>query len=165
MKKILFLLCCFLTAQFSFAQSADVLYKKGDSLYKAKDYKNAAMAYSAGIKMQGKGIDENNYWRAASRFALANIPDSAFYFLNLLSKSANISQGDVSGLEADKDLNSVKTDKRWKPVMDKLMTKATSNYKLEDVIYGRKDGVALTMLHIKPRTKANGKTILCEETT
>ena len=160
MKKTLFLLCCFLTAQFSFAQSADVLYKKGDSLYKAKDYKNAAMAYSAGIKMQGKGIDENNYWRAASRFALANIPDSAFYFLNLLSKSANISQGDVSGLEADKDLNSVKTDKRWKPVMDKLMTKATSNYKLDEVIYGRKDGVALTMLHIKPRTKANGKTIV-----
>ena len=52
MKNLLILLCCFLTAQFSFAQSPDALYKKGDSLYKVKNYKNAAMAYSAGIKMQ-----------------------------------------------------------------------------------------------------------------
>ena len=69
MKNIILLLCGSLFMQFSFGQSADALYKKGDSLYKVKDYKNAAMAYSAGIKMQGKEADVSNYWRAASRWS------------------------------------------------------------------------------------------------
>lgn len=54
MKKLLIILFCLFATQFSFSQSAEQLYKTGDSLYKVKDYKNAAMAYSAGIKKQGK---------------------------------------------------------------------------------------------------------------
>lgn len=158
--KVFLFACCFLVIHISFGQSADALYKKGDSLYKVKDFKNSAMAYSAGIKIQGKETDESNYWRAASRWAIANVPDSTFYFLSLLSRSSNISQGDVNGIEADKDFNSVKLDNRWSPLMDKIMTRATANYKIDELIYGRKDGVALTMLHIKPRTKSNNKAII-----
>jgi acetyl esterase/lipase len=158
--KVFLFICCFLVTYISFGQSADALYKKSDSLYKAKDFKNSAMAYSAGIKIQGKETDESNYWRAASRWAMANVPDSSFYFLNMLSKSSNISQGDVNGIEADKDFNSVKLDNRWKPLLDKIMDKATANYKIDELIYGRKDGVALTMLHIKPRVKSNNKAIV-----
>ncbi|MCY7310594.1 MAG: prolyl oligopeptidase family serine peptidase [Chitinophagaceae bacterium] len=160
MKNLLILLCCFLTAQFSFAQSPDALYKKGDSLYKVKNYKNAAMAYSAGIKMQGKEADVSNYWRAASRWAMANVPDSAFYFLTILSKSPAISQGDANGIEGDKDFKSVQADKQWRPLMNKIMAQGTANYKVDELIYGRKDGIALTMLHIKPRMKSNGKSII-----
>ncbi len=149
-----------LFTQLSFGQSADALYKKGDSLYKAKDFKNSAMAYSAAIKIQGKETDESSYWRAASRWAMANVADSSFYFLNLLSQSSNISQGDANGIEADKDFNSVKLDNRWKLLMDKIMDRATTNYKIDELIYGRKDGVALTMLHIKPRVKSNNKAIV-----
>ena len=65
-----------LNAQLSYSQDAESLFKKGDSLYKIKDYKNSAIAYSAGIKIQGKQTDESNYWRAASRWALAKVPDS-----------------------------------------------------------------------------------------
>lgn len=158
--KIFLFACCFLTAQFSFAQSTDALYKKGDSLYKVKEYKNAAMAYSAGIKMQGKEADVSNIWRASSRWSVANVPDSAFYFLTLLSKSSAVSQSDANGMEADKDFNAVRTDKRWRPVMDKIMEQGTANYKVAELIYGRKDGIALTMLHIKPRVKSNGKSII-----
>lgn len=161
MRKIQFLISILVVAvQLSYSQTAESLYKKGDSLYKLKDYKNSAMAYSAGIKIQGKATDENNYWRAASRWALAKVPDSSFYFLDLLSKSSNISQGDVNGIEGDKDFNSVKLDSRWTPVMEKIITKAKANYKMDELIYGRKDGVALTMLHIKPRVKSNNKAIV-----
>lgn len=160
MKKLLIILFCLLVTQFSFSQSAEQLYKTGDSLYKAKDYKNAAIAYSAGIKIQGKKTDVSNYWRAASRWTLANNSDSSFYFLDILSKSSEISKADVDGIENDKDFNSIHSDKRWKPVMEKLMTKAISNYKIEELIYGRKDGVALTMLQVKPRVTSNNKSII-----
>ena len=140
-----------LNAQLSYSQDAESLFKKGDSLYKIKDYKNSAMAYSA---------DESNYWRAASRWAMAKVPDSTFYFLELLSKSSNISQGDVNGIVGDKDFNSVQSDNRWTPIMEKIMTRATANYKIDELIYGRKDGVALTLLHVKPRVKSNNKAII-----
>ena len=160
MRNCILLLYGFLFTQLSFGQTADARYKKGDSLYKVKDYKNSAMAYSAGIKMQGKETDVNNIWRASSRWSMAKVPDSAFYFLNLLAKSSVVSQGDASGMEADKDFNSIRTDNRWRPVMDKIIVQGNANYKVNELIYGRKDGIALTMLHIKPRTKSNGKSII-----
>ncbi|MEO6610555.1 MAG: prolyl oligopeptidase family serine peptidase [Chitinophagaceae bacterium] len=159
MKNILLFIGC-LFASACFAQSADALYKKGDSLYRAKDYRGAASVYGVAIKMQGKQADVSNYWRAASRWAVANEPDSSFYFLNLVSTSGEISPGDVNGMEADKDFNTVKKDKRWKPLMDKLMIKANANYKVEELIYGRKDGIVLTMLKIDPRAKTNSKAII-----
>jgi acetyl esterase/lipase len=160
MKQIFFLFSILLSANSLFAQNATHLYKTGDSLYKAKDYRNAAIAYAEGIRMEGKAADIDRYWKAASRWALAGEADSVFHFLNMLTKSATVSQGDVSGMEADKDFKSVQTDKRWRPVMDKIMAQGMVNYKIDELIYGRKDGVALTMLHINPRTKSNGKSII-----
>lgn len=160
MKKVFFIVCFLLAAQSSFEQTADALYKKGDSLYKVKDFRNSAIAYSIAIKMQGKEADVSNIWRASSRWARANEPDSVFYFLNLLTKSLVVSQGDANGIETDKDFNSVRTDNRWRSVMDKIMAQGMVNYKVDELIYGRKDGAALTMLHIKPRIKSNGKSIV-----
>ena len=45
MKKLLIILFCLFAAQYSFSQSADELYKTGDSLLKAKDYKTAAQTF------------------------------------------------------------------------------------------------------------------------
>lgn len=154
------LACTLLITSISFGQTADALYKKGDSLYKAKDYKNSASLYSTAIKLQGGKTDASNYWRAASRWALANSADSAIYFLTILSKSPDISIGDANGIKDDKDFNSVKSDTRWMPLMDEIMNKASANYNLEELIYSRKDGIALTMLQVKPRTKSNGKAII-----
>ncbi|HUR66834.1 MAG TPA: alpha/beta hydrolase, partial [Chitinophagaceae bacterium] len=159
MKHIVILLGCSVTMFLSYGQTAELLYKKGDSLYRAKDYKNAASNYSAAIKMQGKNADLNNYWRAASRWAAAGDADSSFYFLDILSSSAEISVGDVNGVDTDKDFNSVKKDKRWASTFDKMMSRAASNYNMEELIYGRKDGIALTMLQVKP-SKSNGISII-----
>ena len=160
MRNIFFILCFVVVADSSFGQSAEALYKKGDSLYNIKDFKHSAIVYSSAIKMQGKEADVSNIWRASSRWARANEPDSAFYFLNLLTKSITVSQGDANGIEADIDFKSVRTDNRWRAVMDKIMARGIANYKVDELIYGRKDGVALTMLHIKPRIKSNGKAIV-----
>jgi acetyl esterase/lipase len=160
MKNIILIISCSLAMLFSYGQTAEQLYKKGDSLYRAKDYKNSAATYSAAIRMQGKNVEFNNYWRAASRWAAAGDADSSFYFLNILSESAEISVGDVNGIDADKDFNSIKKDKRWAKTLDKMSSRAASNYTVEEMIYGRKDGIALTMLQVKPASKANGKAII-----
>ena len=44
--------------------------------------------------------------------------------------------------------------------MDKILAQSIANYPMEELIYGRKDGIALTMLHLKPKTKSNGKSIV-----
>ncbi len=160
MKNIFFMVGSLLAAYSSMGQTADALYKKGDSLYNVRDFKHSAIAYSIAIKMQGKEADVSNIWRASSRWARANEPDSVFYFLNLLTKSPTVSQGDANGMEADNDFKSVRTDNRWRPAMDKILARGLTNYKVDELIYGRKDGVALTMLHIKPRIKSNGKAIV-----
>src|SRR4030095_750857 len=41
-----------------------------------------------------------------------------------------------------------------------LYTGAQSNHPFQEIIYGRKDGTALTMLELKPNGKSNGKAIV-----
>ena len=63
MKKLLIILFCLFAAQYSFSQSADELYKTGDSLLKAKDYKTAAQTFEKAIEKQGKDAELNWYWK------------------------------------------------------------------------------------------------------
>lgn len=148
------------SAQLSFSQTAENFYKQGDSLNKLKEYTNVAKAYSAGIKVEGNDADLTRYWMAAKAWSLANNPDSAFTLLNMMVKSNRISPSDATVIENDKDFSNLHTDKRWSSLLSKAKEKASKNYNIEELIYGRKDGVALTMLHLKPTSKANGKTVL-----
>ena len=160
MKMTLLLACTCIATQFSFGQSAEIFYKQGDSLYRSKEYNNAAISYVAGVKSQGKDADISRYWRAAGAWALAKVPDSAFQLLNIISNSDKISQTDAKTIQSDKDFNFLHTDKRWNPLMNKIMDKAISNYDIEELIYGRKDGIALTMLQLKPKSKSNNNAII-----
>ena len=57
-----------------------------DSLYTAKAYKSSALVYSDAFKaIGGKGLPDDRY-NAACSWALAAIPDSAFFQLNSLAK-------------------------------------------------------------------------------
>ncbi|MEO7394125.1 MAG: alpha/beta hydrolase [Chitinophagaceae bacterium] len=160
MKSIIFPVCCLLIAQFSIAQSADALYKKGDSLYKVKEFEKSAIAYTSAIKKQGKEAEVDKYWTAAKSWSMANVLDTAFNLLSIISNSERTSESDTKVIENDKDFTVLRTDKRWNPLMDKMKARALSNYSFEELIYGRKDGVALTMLHLKPKSKSNGKAII-----
>lgn len=161
MKNFILSLCIILFTQLSFGQNANTFYKKGDSLHKAKDYKNAALAYVEGIRLEGNTASMNRYWNLASNWALAGETDSAFQYLNVITRSDKVNRVQASGIENDVDFIPLKEDKRWQPAINKIQKQAEKNgYVQEEFIYGRKDGVGLTLIQIKPKVKANGKAII-----
>ena len=161
MKKILLLLSSGLLIQSSFGQTSGSLYRTSDSLYKAKDYKNAAIAYAAGIRKEEKAPVINRYWAVASRWALAGEADSAFYDLNIISQSGQVGKTQARGIENDTDFAFIKNDPRWSAAIIKIQKQAEKNaYPQEEFIYGRKDGMGLTLVLIKPKVKPNGKAII-----
>ncbi len=161
MKNIILILLCILTAQFSIGQNAEGFYKKGDSLYKIKDFKGSAFAYAYGIKLQGNNAEIRRYRSAASSWSLANFPDSAFDLLNIVAKSGKLSKIDLQQIEYGIDYSTLRTDKRWSSLLDNIRKKAEKNgYPQEEFIYGRKEGIGLTMVKINPKVKSNRKAII-----
>lgn len=92
------------------------LVRIADSLYNAKDYKNSANTYSAAFKTYGwKGLPNDRY-NAACSWALAAIPDSAFFQLNRIVTKSNYTN--YEHITTDTDLNSLHNDKRWQPILE-----------------------------------------------
>ena len=161
MKRILFLLCIEFAAQFSFAQQAADFYKQGDSLYKAKNYNYAAIAFADGIRVEGPTASTGRYRSSAAAWALAGKADSAFHYLRLISGSDKTNKVLARNIEYGEDFISLNKDKRWQPLVDQINKQAEMNgYPQEEFIYGRKDGVGLTLVYIKPKVKSNGKAII-----
>jgi acetyl esterase/lipase len=144
----------------SMAQDAYTSYRISDSLYRAKDYKAAAAANMAGIRSDKVKDNPTRYAYAAGAWAKAEMPDSAFAALNGITTSNRISLPFLRGLSNNRDLAVLKNDPRWTTFMDKATNKASGNYKVEEMVYGRKEGLALTMLQLSPAGKPNGKAIL-----
>jgi len=161
MKNNILMLFFFLPSLFSNSQNANQFYRKADSLYAAKDFKNAAVAYNEGIKLQGAAAGFNRYISAASSWTLANSFDSAFYILDVLSKNDKLIQSDYKNIESTKDLAALQSNKRWKPLLATIQKQAEGNtYPQEEFVYGRKDGMGLLMTQLKPKVKSNGKAII-----
>ena len=161
MRNFIPLLYSILLAQLSFGQNTGDLYKAGDSLYKVKDYKNAAIAYGDGIRKEGPTASTGRYRSSAAAWSLAGEADSAFYYLNLISISDKTNKVLARNIEYGEDFISLNKDKRWQPLINKIKKQAETNgYPQEEFIYGRKDGVALTLVYIKPKVKSNGKAII-----
>jgi hypothetical protein len=117
MKQIFLLLFIFVRIVCA-AQSAEYLgqIKKADSLYKVKDFKNSAIAYSFAFKSNGwRGLTNDRY-NAACSWALAGNADSAFFQLERIANKVNFSN--YSHLMTDSDLNNLHSDRRWKPLLD-----------------------------------------------
>ncbi len=118
MKQLLFSLSILLV--FTMVSSAqNALYtqyaKEADSLYKAKDYLKSAQRYSDAFKVNGwKGMSPDRY-NAACSWALAGVPDSAFFQLNRIATKANYTN--IGHITQDTDLNSLHGDKRWQPIL------------------------------------------------
>jgi hypothetical protein len=109
-------LLCLLTG-FCFGQSQEYLrfIANGDSLYKAKDYKNSALNYSSAFKSNGwKGRSPDRY-NAACSWALAGNADSAFFQLQRIATKANYTN--YEHITTDPDLNGLHGDKRWQPLI------------------------------------------------
>lgn len=93
------------------------LVKKADSLYNAKDYKNSTKVYSAAFKVNGWKGAPNDRYNAACSAALANIPDTAFFYLERAIKGGYQNYKHIS---TDSDLAILHEDKRWKNILEKV---------------------------------------------
>ncbi len=170
MKKLVFYFYILALTNSSIGQNAAKLYRASDSLYKIKEYKNAAVTYSQGVRTEGKSASLNRYVTTASRWALAGEKDSAFDYLNVISTSPKTNKVIARNVEFDVDFLSIQKDKRWPITLRTIQKQAEKNsYPQEEFIYGRKDGIALTLVCIKPRStnlpgqlkvKPNGKAII-----
>jgi pimeloyl-ACP methyl ester carboxylesterase len=57
----------------------------------------------------------NHHYNAACSWALANVPDSAFYHLNYIATKMNYT--DYGHIKGDPDLKSLYSDKRWQTII------------------------------------------------
>lgn len=96
-------------------QKYDSFVKKADSLYRLKDYKSSALAYSEAFKSIGWIGTYKDRYNAACSWALAGVADSAFFQLNKIATKNYIDNVQIT---TDQDLKSLHEDKRWKPLLE-----------------------------------------------
>jgi len=136
MKKIVLILSYLFFTVYSFAQNSnqkyDILIRKADSLYRAQDYKNSALAFSNAFNVPGSKITMNHRYNAACSYALANNADSAFANLNYIATFMNYCRS--SHIKSDPDLKSLYTDRRWKPLVELVKINREKEYGKLDFI-------------------------------
>src|SRR5688572_19679222 len=86
MKNIIALIMSLFIITVSFTQTSTEYFYKGDSLYGAKDFKNSGLAYAAGIRVKGSEAMLFRYIFCAAIWSLGGEPDSAFHYLDIISR-------------------------------------------------------------------------------
>ena len=132
---LLFLALCLCTASL-FCQTKtgryDVLIRKADSLYQVKEFEKSAFAFSDAFKATDSRITRNHRYNAACSWALANFPDSAFYYLNYVA--VNMNYTDYGHIKGDPDFKSLYRDKRWQSFTDLVKANKEKAYANIDFI-------------------------------
>jgi hypothetical protein len=108
-----------------------MLVKKADSLFTAKDYKNAGKAYTAAFMSEGnKGAITDRY-KAAQAWAMANVADSAFLQLfRIVNKSGF---RDYDKISAEADFTNLHSDARWTELLKVVKENQSFNLGFENV--------------------------------
>jgi hypothetical protein len=113
-----FISAAILSAAFAHAQDPSrygALVKEAFTLYEQKHYAASAARYSAAFQALGwKGYETDRY-NAACSYALAGVPDSAFFQLQRLAEKMDYS--DIAHITSDPDLNTLHDDGRWPPLI------------------------------------------------
>lgn len=86
----------------------------GGFLYSLGNYKDGITYYERAIQLQSRGAD---YYNLACGYTLTNEKDKAFDMLNKAAESGFNSKIDF---ENDNDLTSLRSDARWKVLVEKL---------------------------------------------
>lgn len=160
MKTTIVCILVLLAGTFTFGQQASKMYRISDSLYRTKAYKESATACMKGIRLEWTTDVPDKQAIAAASWAMAGVADSAWNLLKTVSTSDRVGPYTARNIQSGKDFASLQTDKRWQPLVQKIVKQAASNYPQEEIIYGRKDGMALTMVRMNPKGKANGKAVI-----
>ncbi|MEO6254883.1 MAG: hypothetical protein ABIO79_16350 [Ferruginibacter sp.] len=121
---IIYLLVTFLSYGQDNSKQFAELINRGDSLFKNKDYKSAAIVFSSAIDLaypnQGNAVN-NTRWKSTRSWTLANEADSAFVQLNKIFSTNKVYPYFNKRIIIDKDLTSLHTDKRWRPLIDSIL--------------------------------------------
>lgn len=122
MKQATLIFLFILTPTLTFGQNVPKEYfdlvKVADSLYNVKEYRNSADKYSEAFKTnKWKGYPNDRY-NAACSWALAAVPDSAFFQLDRIETKANYIY--YEPITTDPDLVSLHNDQRWRPLVEKF---------------------------------------------
>lgn len=101
------------------------LVRKADSFYRAKDFKNSALTYSEAFKINNWQGSIDDQYNAACSWALADYPDSAFYYLERLAHQPKYTQ--YEHILRDTDLKTLHADSsRWIPFVEMVKQNKTS---------------------------------------
>lgn len=120
MKHLLILTFLLIYTFAGFSQTAQYpqLIKTADSLFIAKAYVNAGLAYSAAFASNnGLGYLPDRY-NAAKAYAMAGRPDSVFYHLNRLAVRAKYAEYDK--LTTESAFEKLKSDPRWTSLLEQV---------------------------------------------
>lgn len=98
-----------------FCQDASALSKQGDSLYYLNDYGNSIIKYEESLKLDPGNV--NVVYNAACVYSLLKKPDEAF---SKLEQLPGIGYENVSWISGDTDLEPLRNDTRWKPLIEKI---------------------------------------------
>jgi len=103
--------------------------KTADSLYRLKTYEQAAIAYSKASALIAHS-NPSDIYNEACAWALANEPDSALKKLNTI---VGINYFNYNQLATDADLVSLRKDKRWKQMMNRITKTKLSVFKKDQL--------------------------------
>lgn len=124
MKKLQFLTIFLFLFTFRLAAQAPQEYArligKADSLLQASQYANASTTYSQAFKSFGWTGYKDHRYNAARAWAMANIPDSAFF--NLFSIVEKLRYSNLQQLEAEQDFQPIRQHPRWPELIAKVKT-------------------------------------------
>ena len=132
MKKNLFTACCLLIAALVFSQNNLKIYKElksqGDSLYRKKEYKSAALSYSSLLRLPGVNLTVWDWDNTAFSWSAGGYPDSAFYCLNTIAGMDTLTFSDCDDVIGDPDFEILYSDKRWQKFKDKIFFNLYKKY-------------------------------------
>ncbi len=97
------------------SQDALKYMKAGDSLYYLKEYDKSIVQYEEALKLDA--MNTTTLYNAACVYSLLNNPDSAFAKLEAV---ASLGYDNLKWMTSDTDLDSLKSDKRWAAVLEKV---------------------------------------------
>jgi hypothetical protein len=127
MKIVILIVVSMLAKNLIFGQENNSSYykiaNKAQSLYNEKNYLESAKCYSQLINRFKPSAQSDDYYNGACSWSLANLPDSAFLYLNRVVNEKKYAN--VDHIVSDEDLKALHNDKRWKPLIEQVKSNKT----------------------------------------
>ena len=128
MKRYFLIISCMILNHLSYSQNNEklysVLFKQADSLYRAKDYKTAAINFSAILRLSDRKPTIWDWNNAAFSWSKVGFLDSALYSIEKIAEIDTITFSDYLDISTDQDYTTLHDLSRWKVAIDKIFNNA-----------------------------------------